>query len=154
VSLPPFWSEPAERLFERLRSRAAGLRADEAAARLREHGPNALRPPARLAALRLLLRQFASPLVAILVFAALIALLVGDWTDAAMVLAILVGSALLGFCGNAGPRGDGRRARVRSRPRATDSRHPCRRSFPATWCCSPPAPVRRTASYSGRATCS
>jgi Mg2+-importing ATPase len=97
MSTAPFWSETAESLFERLRSRASGLSADEAAARLREHGPNALRPPARLAPLRLLLRQFASPLVAILMFAALIAALVGDWTDAAMVLAILVGSALLGF---------------------------------------------------------
>ena len=59
-----WWSEPAERLLERLGSRPAGLGAAEAAARLRAHGPNALRPRARLAALRLLLRQFESPLVA------------------------------------------------------------------------------------------
>jgi magnesium-transporting ATPase (P-type) len=46
---------------------------------------------------RLLLRQLRSPLVAILVFAALVSALLGDWTDAAIVLAILIGSALLGF---------------------------------------------------------
>jgi Mg2+-importing ATPase len=84
-------------LLARLRSGADGLASADAALRLRRHGPNALRPRARLAALRLLLRQFESPLVAILVFAAGIAALVGDWTDAAIVLVILLGSALLGF---------------------------------------------------------
>jgi Mg2+-importing ATPase len=115
----PFWSEPAERLLERLGSRPAGLRADEAAARLRAHGPNALRPPPRWAALRLLLRQFESPLVAILVFAALIAVLVADWTDAAMVLVILVGSALLGFAQEQRASAVMERLRARVRARAT-----------------------------------
>jgi hypothetical protein len=97
VSTPPWWSEPAERLLERLHGRTEGLASEDAAARLRTRSPNALRPQARLAGLRLLLRQFQSPLVAILAFAALIAALVGDWTDATMVLVILTGSALLGF---------------------------------------------------------
>jgi Mg2+-importing ATPase len=47
--------------------------------------------------LQLLARQFRSPLVAILIFAAAVAALVHDWTDAAIVLAILLGSGLLGF---------------------------------------------------------
>jgi Mg2+-importing ATPase len=117
VAAIPWWSEPAERLLERLGSRREGLASDEAAARLRAHGPNALRPQARLAGLRLLLRQFQSPLVAILAFAALIAALVGDWTDAAMVLVILAGSALLGFVQEyrASAVMDRLRARVRAR---------------------------------------
>jgi Mg2+-importing ATPase len=119
VTAPPWWSEPAERLLEGLRSGAAGLTAEEAAARLRQHGPNALRPRARLAALRLLLRQFQSPLVAILVFAALIAALVGDWTDAAIVLVIVVGSALLGFAQEYRASAVVERLRARVRARST-----------------------------------
>lgn len=92
-----FWSEPPERLLALLHSSGSGLTALEARERLRRHGPNALRPPSRFARLRLLARQFESPLVAILVFAALVSALLRDWTDAAIILAIVLGSALLGF---------------------------------------------------------
>jgi Mg2+-importing ATPase len=119
VSAAPYWSEPVERLFERLGSRTEGLTAREAVARLRQYGPNALRPRSRLAGLRLLLRQFESPLVAILVFAALIAALVGDWTDAAIVLVILVGSGLLGFAQEYRASAVMEKLRARVRARAT-----------------------------------
>lgn len=92
-----FWSEPLDSLLARLGSTREGLAAAEAAARLRRQGPNALKPPSRFAPLRLLARQFESPLVAILVFAAVVAAIVRDWTDAAIVLVILLGSGLLGF---------------------------------------------------------
>jgi Mg2+-importing ATPase len=114
-----FWSEPPERLLERLGSTREGLAAAEAAARLRRQGPNALRPPSRFAPLRLLARQFESPLVAILVFAAVVAAIVRDWTDAAIVLLILLGSGLLGFAQEyrASAAVERLRARVRARAR-------------------------------------
>lgn len=46
---------------------------------------------------RLLLRQFESPLVLILAFAAAISLVLQQWTDAAIILAIVLGSSLLSF---------------------------------------------------------
>ena len=49
------------------------------------------------AALRLLARQFRSPLVLILVVAAGLSLFLGEWLDAAIILAIVLGSAALGF---------------------------------------------------------
>jgi Mg2+-importing ATPase len=45
----------------------------------------------------LLLRQFQSPLVLILAFAAAISLVLQQWVDAAIILAIVLGSSLLGF---------------------------------------------------------
>jgi len=93
----PYWSEPPESLLARLRTTRDGLEEREAAERLRRLGPNALRPPSRWAVLRLLVRQFESPLVAILLFAAIVAAFARDWTDAAMVVVILVASSLLGF---------------------------------------------------------
>ena len=47
--------------------------------------------------LRLLARQFASPLVLILVFGAAISMALRDWLNASIILAIVLGSALLGF---------------------------------------------------------
>jgi Mg2+-importing ATPase len=50
-----------------------------------------------MSALRLLLRQFESPLVLILIFAAAISLVLQQWVDSAIILAIVLGSTLLGF---------------------------------------------------------
>jgi Mg2+-importing ATPase len=44
-----------------------------------------------------LLRQFKSPLVLILIFAAIVSGVVGEWVDASIVLAIVLGSSILGF---------------------------------------------------------
>ncbi len=93
----PYWSRPAGELSATLDSSAAGLTNAEAAARLRRCGSNAIRAESPTSAVRLLWRQFSSPLVLILVFGAFVCLLLQDWVDAAIVLAIVLGSALLGF---------------------------------------------------------
>ncbi|HEY3074183.1 MAG TPA: magnesium-translocating P-type ATPase, partial [Burkholderiales bacterium] len=74
-----------------------GLTSAEAAQRLERYGRNALEPAPRAATLRLLARQFASPLVLILVFGALVSLALREWLDAWIILAIVLGSAALGF---------------------------------------------------------
>ncbi len=43
------------------------------------------------------MRQFKSPLVLILIFAAIVSAFVGEWTDAVIVLAVVIGSTMLGF---------------------------------------------------------
>jgi Mg2+-importing ATPase len=45
----------------------------------------------------LLLRQLESPLVLILIFAAVISLALQQWVDSAIILAVVLGSTLLGF---------------------------------------------------------
>lgn len=92
-----YWSEGSEALLGRLGSSASGLDAVEAAARLKRDGPNALEDGDRAHALRLLLRQFESPLVLILVFGSSIALVLREWTEASVILAIVLGSTMLGF---------------------------------------------------------
>lgn len=74
-----------------------GLTAAEAAARLRRDGPNAVRAQSQAGALRLLLRQFESPLVLILVFAGVIAGGLRQWVDASVIVAMVLASTLLGF---------------------------------------------------------
>ena len=75
---------------------ARGLDASSVAARLAEHGPNALpeAPPRPL--WRTFARQFASPLIYILFVAALLAALLGHLGDAGVILAVVVVNAAIG----------------------------------------------------------
>ncbi|QWG11129.1 magnesium-translocating P-type ATPase [Bradyrhizobium sediminis] len=93
----PYWSQDAAALSAALGSGPGGLPSEAAAAKLRLVGPNSVEEESQLSALRLLLRQFESPLVLILIFAAAISLLLQQWVDSAIILAIVVGSTLLGF---------------------------------------------------------
>lgn len=92
-----YWSEDAAALAGKLGSDAGGLTSARAAAQLALIGPNSVEDGPRLSALRVLLRQFESPLVLILAFAATISLVLQQWVDAAIILAIVLGSSLLGF---------------------------------------------------------
>lgn len=94
---PPYWSQSADQVLAALGTGPQGLSAKETAERLRRHGPNAVATHVEHTALRLLLRQFASPLVQILVGAAVLSLFLRNWSDAAIILAIVLGSTLLGF---------------------------------------------------------
>lgn len=93
----PYWSRPADELIARLGSRRTGLTQDEAAARLARDGANVVREESSISAARILLRQFRSPLVLILLVAALIAWLLGAWTDALLVAVIVLASTAIGF---------------------------------------------------------
>ena len=93
----PYWNRNPSELAVEMGSGARGLASAEAAERLRRHGANSVREQPRVTALRLLLRQFESPLVLILVFGASISLVLRDWIEASIILAIVLGSTLLGF---------------------------------------------------------
>jgi magnesium-transporting ATPase (P-type) len=73
-----------------------GLHGDVAHARLAEDGPNALRGPSRPRLLRILLRQLKSPLVYVLLAAALLSLVLGDATDAGFIGFVLCVNSGLG----------------------------------------------------------
>jgi Mg2+-importing ATPase len=93
----PYWSQEQTALAASIGSGPVGFTSDLAAAQLALVGPNSVEDAAHLSALRLLLRQFESPLVLILAFAAAISLVLQQWIDAGIILAIVVGSALLSF---------------------------------------------------------
>lgn len=80
-----------------LESSLVGLTSGRAATQLGLVGANSFEDTPRLSALRLLLRQFESPLVLILAFATVISLVLQQWVDAAIILAIVLGSAFLSF---------------------------------------------------------
>jgi Mg2+-importing ATPase len=92
-----WWSLAAEDLLARLDSSPQGLSALEAGRRIAQTGPNTVEDAPGLAPLRLLARQFASPLVLILFLGAVVSLVLRDWIEAGIILVILLGSSLLGF---------------------------------------------------------
>ena len=93
----PFWSVPVEELLARLDSAREGLGAAEARGRLGRFGPNTLKPSQRLSAARLLANQFTSPLVIVLLGAAILSYFLHEQTEATIILVIVLASGLLGF---------------------------------------------------------
>lgn len=94
-----YWAQPADQVIARLAtSPTAGLSSEEAARRLALEAAATRRGPGSLQALsRLLLRQFASPLVLILMLGAVLSLILRNWIDALIMLAVLLATGLVGF---------------------------------------------------------
>lgn len=92
-----YWCQDAATIATALGAGTGGLTSDQAAVKLVATGPNSVEDAPRLSTLRLLLRQFESPLVQILAFAAAVSLLLQQWVDAGIILAIVLGSSLLSF---------------------------------------------------------
>ena len=92
-----FWGVPEAELLSELRATARGLSAEEASQRLARFGPNVLRARQRSDSLTLLLSQFKSPIILILLFATGMSFFLHDEADAAIILGIVLVSGLLGF---------------------------------------------------------
>jgi P-type Mg2+ transporter len=95
--LPAFWSIPPDQLLKEMETSPQGLSETEVQKRIRRYGFNRLRPHKQSDALTLLLSQFKSPIILILIFAAGLSLFLGDRIDALIILGIVLVSGLLGF---------------------------------------------------------
>jgi magnesium-transporting ATPase (P-type) len=83
--------------FALLDSGSSGLTPDEVVRRREVHGENRLDAAPPVSALVLLVRQFTSPLILILLVATLVTVLLEEFTDAAVIVAVLVLNAVIGF---------------------------------------------------------
>jgi len=92
-----YWGLPPEQLLSALHATASGLDPADVEVRLKQYGLNALEAQRQATALGLFLSQFKSPLVLILIGAAIVSAILGEWTDAVIVLAVVLGSTMLGF---------------------------------------------------------
>ncbi len=91
----PFCAQPAPSVRRALATTPTGLTSSEARARRLRGG--ALAPHHHRTELVLLLRQFSNPITLILIFATLVSAVLGETTDAAIILAIILLSGLLSF---------------------------------------------------------
>ncbi len=94
---PAFWSIPAAELLQQLQTNPQGLTNDEARQRFIRYGANLLKPGKRSNTLTLLLSQFKSPLILILIFAVGLSFFLHDHVNASIILTIVLVSGLLGF---------------------------------------------------------
>jgi Mg2+-importing ATPase len=92
-----FWSMPVEEALRHAETRPEGLTAEEARTRQAYYSSFRIKPHRDTRPLTILAAQFRSPIILILIAAALVSLFLSDSTDAAIILAIIVMSALLGF---------------------------------------------------------
>lgn len=92
-----YWSIPAQELLNLLKSTPEGLSTQEASRRQAQYASLQLKPPQDVQPLLLLMAQFRSPIILILLFAAIVSLFLADRTDALIILTIILASALLGF---------------------------------------------------------
>ena len=75
---------------------AGGLSSAEAASRLARYGPNELPRARRTPLWRLVAEQLRDPLILVLLVAAVLTLATGDWTDASVILFVIVVNTTVG----------------------------------------------------------
>ena len=93
--LETYWNQAAAEILAALDSSGVGLSSAEASIRLARDGKNTLKAQHRLTLISLFLDKLRSPLLLLLIAAALISIVVHDWVDAAIVLAIVMLSGVL-----------------------------------------------------------
>jgi Ca2+-transporting ATPase len=74
-----------------------GLTAEEAAARLQQHGLNVIAAEKTSGHFKIFIRQLNSPLVFLLVFAAIISVIFKEWMDAVAILIVILINTVIGF---------------------------------------------------------
>lgn len=92
-----FWSLQPDEVLEGLSTTASGLSASEAEKRLAAEGKNRLSKGKGDSPLWIFLRQFESPVTLLLLFATAVSFLMQDTTDALIIFAIVLFSAVLSF---------------------------------------------------------
>jgi len=86
-----------QEIFTCLDTSEHGLSDAQAAELLQRHGPNLIAEPERISKIRLFLHQFASPLIYILILAAIITVYLQEYKDSSVIIAVVLFNAFIGF---------------------------------------------------------
>jgi len=92
----PSHALPIEKVYEMLRSRSSGLSSEEARLRLAQYGKNKLPTYRGPGLAEIVLHQFKSPLIYILLVAGIISILIGDAKDAGFIFLVVCINAIIG----------------------------------------------------------
>ncbi|MFN5792769.1 MAG: cation-transporting P-type ATPase, partial [Burkholderiales bacterium] len=86
-----------EKTLSKLNTQASGLTQLQAQQRLQQYGLNRLPEPARTSAWFRFLLHFHNVLIYVLIGSAVVTMLLGHWVETAVILAVVVINALIGF---------------------------------------------------------
>jgi len=92
----PWHALPIEKVYEMLRSSPSGLPSEEARLRLAQYGKNRLPTGREPGLAEVVLHQFKSPLIYILLAAGIISILIGDAKDAGFIFLVVCINAIIG----------------------------------------------------------
>ncbi len=90
------WEKSKEELLEEFSCSENGLTGQEASARQEKYGRNELQSGTKKSTIRIFLEQFADFLVIILIGAATVSAVLGDWESTVVILAVITMNAILG----------------------------------------------------------
>ncbi|MBZ0155994.1 MAG: HAD-IC family P-type ATPase [Alphaproteobacteria bacterium] len=86
-----------EEIFGEIETSGHGLTDAEAGKRLEQYGPNKLAEEERISKVKILLHQFTSPLIYILLIAAAVTAFLREYIDMGVILAVVVLNAIIGY---------------------------------------------------------
>lgn len=92
-----WYRREAESIFSELNTSEHGLSSAEAGKRLEQFGPNTLAEAEKISLPKILLHQFTSPLIYILLIAGIVTFFLKEYKDCGVIAAVLVLNALIGF---------------------------------------------------------
>ena len=117
VDRRPYWAMSPGDILQEMSSTTEGLTQTEAAERFQRYGPNALRVQRSLSRVRLLINQIRSPLLLLLVFAAIASAATREWIDSGIVLTVILATVAIGYSRESGAQTavEALRARIRTR---------------------------------------
>ncbi|MBC7688406.1 MAG: cation-transporting P-type ATPase, partial [Aquabacterium sp.] len=96
-SFENFWSLSTADAFKKVSSTVKGLSTNDVKIRLKKYGANTFKAQSRSSAVILFLMQFKNPITILLIAAALLSMGLGDFSDAFIILFIILVSSSLGF---------------------------------------------------------
>jgi Ca2+-transporting ATPase len=86
-----------QEVFDQLHTSEAGLSSEEARKRLAEVGPNVLAAEEKINIFSIILHQFKSPLIYVLLAAAVVTFFLHEYIDMSVILAVVVLNGVIGF---------------------------------------------------------
>ncbi len=87
----------AKEVLQKLGSSEQGLSSTEAKQRLEKYGPNKLAEEEKISKFKILLHQFTSPLIYILLIAGTITILLKEYIDSGVIFAVVILNAIIGY---------------------------------------------------------
>ncbi|MDA3788193.1 MAG: HAD-IC family P-type ATPase [Desulfobacula sp.] len=87
----------AKEAFDKLQTTGNGLLQDTAQKRLLEYGPNVFARKDKVSKIKIFLHQFYSPLIFILLVAAIVTIFLHEYIDTGVILAVVILNAIIGY---------------------------------------------------------
>lgn len=92
-----WYQQDEKEVFKTLRTSEQGLSEADVQKHLKTYGPNKLPEGAKIRRLKILLHQFTSPLIYILILSAAVTAFLGDYIDTGVIVAVLILNATIGY---------------------------------------------------------